>query len=266
MLHFWETVKERNNILFLFGVCNGLAALVLMVLLCFSDRTIGGSNAWLKPLKFALSIGVFAWTMGWYGAELIHQQPVRLYSWVVVVTLGFEITYISLQAARGQLSHYNISSPLYSGLTMLMGIAALIVTGWTAYIGLLFFTNDVRPLPAYYLWSIRFGILFFVVFAFQGALMGARFTHVVGGSANGKGIPLLGWSLEHGDLRIAHFVGMHALQLLPLAAWYVLRNTRATLGLVLVYGLIALFTLWQALSGLPLTAWRQPRKLPIVEQ
>ena len=55
-----------------------------------------------------------------------------------------------------------------------MGLAATIVTLYTAYIGLLFFTQTFPDLPNYYIWAIRFGILIFVVFSFEGALMGSQ--------------------------------------------------------------------------------------------
>jgi hypothetical protein len=55
-----------------------------------------------------------------------------------------------------------------------------------------------------------------------------------------------------GDLRVSHFIGMHALQVLPILSYYVFKNTKWTIGLSVVYGLLALLTLIQAVQGKPL--------------
>jgi hypothetical protein len=168
------------------------------------------------------------------------------------VLISFEIVYIALMAGKGQPSHYNISTPLYSLLFSLMALAATLVTLYTAYVGLLFFTQSFPQLPSYYVWGIRMGILLFVIFSFEGFLMGSRLSHTVGALNDNSDLLIVGWSQKAGDLRIAHFIGMHALQALPFLAFYVFKSTRATLVVSTLYGLLAVFTLVQALQGKPL--------------
>jgi hypothetical protein len=244
-----ETLRTKSEILFYFGlVCLALAILFL-VLSRVTCTQVLGINAWIKPFKFSLSIFIYVWTMALFCSYLPNFN-MDFYSWSIVVLLGFEIAYIAFQAARGQLSHFNISTPVYSMLYSLMALAATLVTVYTAYIGVLFCTQQ-PSLPDYYTWSIRLGIFIFVVFAFEGFVMGSRLSHTIGGPDGGEGIPVLNWSRTFGDPRVAHFVGMHALQVLPLVSYYILKDVKWTIGLAILYLVLATYLLYQALQGKP---------------
>jgi hypothetical protein len=82
--------------------------------------------------------------------------------------------------------------------------------------------------------------------------MGSRLNHSVGALNDNSNWFIIGWSRTVGDLRVSHFIGMHALQVLPILSYYVLKNIKLTVGLSVVYGLLAMLTLIQALQGRPL--------------
>ena len=139
MTVFLETLRSRNSLLYIFGWLFLLSAVVSVILIFTSNKQILGINAWIKPFKFFLSSAIFVWTMAWLMHYLTEQNKVTVYSWMVIVVLVFETGYIALQAARGQLSHFNVSTSFHSVMFSLMGIAIMIMTLWTGYIGLLFF-------------------------------------------------------------------------------------------------------------------------------
>jgi hypothetical protein len=88
--------------------------------------------------------------------------------------------------------------------------------------------------------------------------------HSVGVQDGGPGLPFVGWSMEGGDLRVPHFVGLHGLQVLPLAGFAVNRLFGARLvqrrraALVWVVGLgylgFVILLTWQALRGQSIVA------------
>lgn len=251
MIDFINNVRLRNETLFYYGLICLFFAGLFVIMSRLSDTQVYNVNAWYKPFKFALSTFLFAWAMAWY-CYYLPSFNVKLFNWAVIVFLSFEIVYIAIQAGRGQLSHYNTSTPLYATLYSLMALAATLVTLYTAYVGILFFVNNFPELPSYYVWAIRFGILIFVIFSFEGFVMGSKMTHTIGGADGGASLPVLNWSTQYGDPRIAHFIGMHALQALPILSFYLLKNTKATILASVLYGLLALLTLAQALQGQPL--------------
>jgi NO-binding membrane sensor protein with MHYT domain len=133
----------------------------------------------------------------------------------------------------------------------MMALAATLVTLYTAYVAYQFFTHSFPQLPTYYLWAIRLSLLIFVVFSFEGFAMGSRMSHSIGALNDNSNLWILGWSKTVGDLRVSHFIGMHALQVLPILSFYLIKNTKGTIAVAVLYGLLALVTLGQALQGKP---------------
>jgi hypothetical protein len=251
MVHFIQQIKFRNETLFYYGLLCLILSAIFILLTKYTSTQVYNVNAWYKPFKFAFSTFLFVWAMAWY-CYYLPNFNIRLFNWTVIILLGFEIFYIAFQASKGQLSHYNLSTPVYATLYSIMAIAATLVTLYTAYVGVLFFKNDFPSLPNYYLWSIRLGIIIFVIFSFEGFAMGSTLNHSVGALNDNSNWFILGWSKTVGDLRVSHFIGMHALQVLPFLSYFVLKNTKLTIGLSVVYGLLAVITLIQALKGRPL--------------
>jgi hypothetical protein len=249
MMNFLQLLKFRNEPLCFFGAACFAAAILMLCVSRSHPIMVTGANAWYKPVKFALSIGTLCWTMAWYTYEIGLPLQVKYYSWAMITLLGYDLLYISIQAARGQTSHHNTGTLLYAALTAGLAIAAVAATLYTAYIGLLFWVKPLQELPKYYLWSIRLGIALFAIFALEGGLMGANGSHTIGGPDGETGLPFLGWSRKYGDPRIAHFIGMHALQLLPLLAWYVLKDKRLVFATAVIYAGLAIFVLIQAIGG-----------------
>lgn len=248
---FFYTLRDRNPELFYFGAICLLAAICFLFLTKYSNVHVQGVNAWYKPFKFAFSTFLLSWAMGWFIHYLPDFNPSLWNKWFIGL-LAFEIVYIAIQAARGMQSHFNISTPVYSALYSMMALAASVVTVQVAYIAFLFFTKTIDGLPDYYLLAIKWSMVIFVIFAFEGFVMGSRLSHTIGGPDGGGGWFLLNWSKTFGDPRVAHFVGMHALQVLPVLSYYWLKNYTLTVIAIVSYAALALYTLYIALQGRPL--------------
>ncbi|MFI7059595.1 hypothetical protein ACIBL3_01315 [Kribbella sp. NPDC050124] len=265
----------------LLWVSIGLAATTLVAIggALFDDRVLLGHPIWMKPLKFAISLGIYCVTLAWM---LSLQTKARRLGWwmgtVVAVGVAAEMVLIAGQVVvRGRQLHFNMSTPTDQLIHNIMATTIYLV--WAAVlvvaVQLLFDKPGDRALR----WSIRLalgttlggmllGNLMFRVTPAQGreaAEAGNQLhfgSHSVGVEDGGAGLPITGWSTQAGDLRIGHFLGVHALQAIPLVAlglvllarrYAILRPEGPRTALVFVgaasyAGLIWLVT-WQALRG-----------------
>jgi hypothetical protein len=236
-----------------------------------------GTPTWSKTFKFSVSTLLYSLSLIWILGLANNKIAIKaggFLGWV----LGFELVLIAIQGARATPMHFNYST-VFNGVlwaTMTVGIFAMLL----AFLVITFQiwrTLKLEPLLA---WAIRLGLLVTVIGLVQGLFMPVPTSaqskaletgqtldilgaHTIGNPAlipdANVGLPLVGWSTEYGDLRIGHFIGIHALQLIPLLGlWLSKRRLPVFHGLALLsigvfayLGLVLLVT-WQALRGQPL--------------
>lgn len=255
------------------AVAMGVLAVISAVMAVVAPIEILGQNAWFKPLKFAVSIAIYAVTLSWLIGQLQRMRRLaNIAGSIAVVGLFIEIVIIVGAVATGTTSHFNVSTPFATAMWSAMAGSIVMVWVVTLVIGVALFRNPEAD-PARTL-GIRAAVVLALIGMALAFLMtgpnsaqlndfqGVAGAHAVGVPDGGAGLPVLGWSTEGGDLRIPHFVGMHALQVIPLALLgvealsrraAVLRSARVRLQLVVVvtvvFTAVLAILLVQALIG-----------------
>lgn len=235
------------------------AFVATLVGMAVDHRAITGAPVWLKPAKFAISISVYSATLVWMLGFVQRRRR-----WALVATratalmLAGELLIIAVQAARGTTSHFNDSAPINLALFSAMGVMITVV--WSANLLATVLLLRERGLDAPLAWSLRLGLALSLVGMLAAFPMLMHGSHTIGAPDGGPGMPLTGWSTVGGDPRIAHFIGLHAMQILPLLGWALSRRSALSVGhrlaLLVVaalgyLGAILLLT-WQALRAQPL--------------
>lgn len=202
-----------------------------LVGLLIDPRVIAGAPAWLKPAKFCISVAVYLLTIAWMVRDLPRTRMLRVVTTAIAWIISAEVLLIMLQAARGTLSHFNVDTAFDAAIFSSMGVG--IATVWVCTMVILWIHWRTPARDRTMALACRLGLLLQIAGAGIGWTMTRPFpgqtealqhgvrplvigAHTVGARDGGPGLPITRWSTEHGDLRIAHFVGMHALQILPL--------------------------------------------------
>ncbi|MFE7647698.1 hypothetical protein [Streptomyces phaeoluteigriseus] len=269
---FW---RSWHRPLVVFALSMVVLAFVSGVGLVVDDRQLVGSPIWFKPFKFSVSFVAYGLSLAWLLSLLPTRRARRVGWWagaVVAVASVVEMVIITGQVVRGKRSHFNHETRLDETLFNAMAITVVILWLGTVAIAVLLFRTRLADRAS--AWALRSG----VVLALAGAAVGFLMTqpapgqqrgvskvvgaHSVGVPDGGPSMPLTGWSTTGGDLRVPHFFGMHALQLLPLVLMALaalaprvprLRAERVRLRLILVasgaYAAVFAALTWQALRG-----------------
>jgi hypothetical protein len=260
------------------GASMMLVLAVALIGLLVDPRVITGAPAWLKPMKFAISISIYCFTLLWLLSFVRGlRRLVVLISWVTAISLFAEMVLIAGAAALGTTSHFNVSTPPHAAVWYTM--TAFVVLIWTAnLLTAMLLLLQRMPDPAF-AWALRLGLFVSLVgmgvayfmtsetpaqeraaeaAGTEAPIQGA---HSVGVEDGGPGLPVTGWSTTGGDLRVPHFIGLHGLQALPLFGYLLVLfalewlRTRHRVALVWTAGLsylcLVVLLTWQALRGQP---------------
>ncbi len=250
----------------------GLALLILSIptlaLMLFDSRQLQGVSVWLKPFKFQISTGVYLLTlalfMAWLPAPALRTKQARYVVWGAVISGLFEVAYITVQGSLGMASHYNLSSRFFANMYTLMGVGAVVLASASLVLGILIARERAYALPAALKLSIVLGLILTFVLgtSFGGYLSAQRAGHWVGGAlSDSGGLPLFTWSRSGGDLRVAHFFGIHAMHFIPafavtlyLAGVAQARAVQSVWIFAMAFAAFCSWTFIQALQGLPFFA------------
>ena len=251
----WATQKP---LVFATGIFLAATA-VLAAISLFDPTEILGINRWIKPIKFTSSAAIFSGTVAVF-LTLVqgYEGSKSVIGWGVIAAMTIELFLVIMQSARGTTSHFNVANPFDAGIYSVMGIVIAINTFLVLGLTILFFVSETN-LSQTVLWAVRLGLIVFLLGSIEGGYMAGQTGHAIGVTDGGSGLPFVNWSTEGGDLRVAHFLGLHALQLIPLFGlavhWLTGRSGKAILAVFLFAALYtAMFSaLWiQALMGKPL--------------
>jgi hypothetical protein len=251
---------RRQRILTAYGLLLLALTPLLLVMLHIDTRTLGDVDVWAKPTKFVFSVAVFALTTAWFFG---YVQVERRDAWsmrgivgTIIIAGSFEIIYISWQAGHGLESHFNRSSVFFEVMYGLMGVGAVLLVTTSLLLAWEIWRRPAPGLRTDYVAAVVTGlVLCFVLGGGTGIYMAQQTGHAVG--LVGGHAPIFGWNRLGGDLRIAHFLGIHAQQAIPILGLLVgglsarLRLPVLFVG-SLAYTALTLALLIQAISGLPL--------------
>ena len=194
---------------------------LLFAIQFFDPRLFNGVSVWDKPAKFFLSLAVQYGTVSWALSQMPRVgeklKGINWAVWLMLIAGWGEMAYMIFRASRAEASHFNSTS--LSGIIgyAMMGVGSLTLTFTAAFIGWKIWRKRSSGI-----WTEAAGLALMVgalLGTIAGGYMSAQTSHWMGGvQSDANALAFFNWSTTGGDLRVAHFMGLHAAQFIPLAA------------------------------------------------
>lgn len=210
------------------GLVLALSMIPTGLAMMLDPRLFQAEPIWLKPLKFSFALSVYLLSLAYFARflprDMVNRPGYRIFAAVVILCILAEMVWIGGAAMFGTASHFNLSSPVMGALYGLMGLFAVTLTSASLVYGIAIWRNPAGlPDPALRL-SVALGlILTFGLTVIVAGYMSSQPGHLVGVPQTGARVPVMGWSREVGDLRLAHFLATHAMHVIPLGGLLAVR-------------------------------------------
>jgi hypothetical protein len=260
---FFSDLDDRDRLLSRLGWALVGVVPMFALLAYFVPGSVHTVSPWIKPIKFSISFATYVWTASLFFLLLkLPSWQATLARRATAVSVIVEMFLLGVQAWRSAQAY---PSQSFSGIVISNGVTGMVFVHTVVMVWILvlccgdraWMKLTDRTLVA----AIRDSIVIFLVGNAVGGYMLARGSHTVGASDGSQGLPFVNWSVIAGDLRIAHFIAVHAIQIVPLFAYLLLqvaprpalRQRRlAVFGMSAGVTLVVLATFIQAALGRPL--------------
>lgn len=228
----------------------------------FDNRLVEEVNPWIKPSKFAISFIIHCSTtlliVLLLTPEGQNSSKVKLVIIILLITCIVDLSYISIQAARGRASHFNDDTIIEKIAYTIMGFGGVVVSVAPTFLIPFIRKNGGRFMTP----GLRLGFILGLILSAAFTILTAAFMisyhgpFIGHGGSKAIGIPIFGWSTQVGDLRVSHFLSTHLLQIIPFAGWLLDRFSKknSEIGVWIVAFLTTFvieLTIFQALVGIP---------------
>lgn len=238
-VYIMEFADYRKQPLFWNGIAMAALTLAIIPLLFLDTRILLGANIWIKPLKFSLSLGLYSFTTIWVIVRFLkdwkYQQRIQF---ALTITSLIEIVLITLQAVRGEASHFNISTTWNQIVFSVMGASISIFWLFHLWVGYQIFREKSisRSVKESLVWGLTIAgfamiIGFFMTSprpdqleAMKQGIFQTSGSHQFGSGDPGSGLFFFGWSTKLGDMRVPHFFGMHVMQIFVFLGAYLMNQ------------------------------------------
>jgi len=248
MYSFVQEQVKRNSILFWYGILNFVMFVFCIGFSLFDDTQVLGKNAWLYPVKYYFSIGIFIWSMGWYLYYLNNVLQRNTLLWGFLLTTLIQTSVVLLQSSRGVSSFYNLNTPfdkLVYGIQTVSQIVFILLMGVTTYF---FYFQKKNSKSQHFTWGIRMGMIIFLIGLFIGVYMLIVNKNVF--RNNSAILEKLTLNKKQINLKIPFFLGIHGLQIIPILSYYFFQSKKQVVNFTLLYFIMMIVLLFMAVINL----------------
>lgn len=241
-----------SKALYTFGGFWVASALFHTAILAGTGFEWSGSVSWRKPISFGISVGLLLATIGWVLDRLPDRPRVAgSIAWILGLSSTVEVGLITLQAWRGEASHFNsfeeTNALIFSSMAAMVGLMSLCL------VAILIWSAINRPPDPLVSRAVLAGMILVVA----GLGIGQWLVELGNDFAAANGIvPEVVTNGQAGTPKFPHAVAFHGIQVFIVGALALRRSDtsehvrkRLMAGLIVSYSSILVFAAAQSVFG-----------------